>query len=585
MINILPTQTRAFRTFGWVQDPGNFRSLCDVTAIFDESSEVHARLRDEILPAAVEERDGKTRLIAALSARPLRISYGDLVGTSFTPRPSARCNGIVQAAVKGQRRPFIGDWPADNFVRWAQAFGFISYSYSDDSFEITEEGRRLTAARTSGGELNAPEREIMTDAIIAYPPAVRVLRLLAEEDAHLTKFELGKKLGFVGEDGFTSLPQGVLIRELAATRDAAEKNRMKADWDGSSDKYARMIAGWLQKLGLCRREEKRVTVVNAGKEFTESISHAYVITAAGLTALKRADGISRHARIAKNVSFEMMATKGGDREYVRSRRTYVLKYISECGGAASYEDIRGYLSSVGLRESTDTIRDDIQGLVNIGLSIKMDGESCRWNDAIRDFTLPLPQELTKSELTERKERLRDKLSCLPHDYLALIDLAYDGKQNRLFEMKVVELLTEECGFKGQHLGGGRRPDGVAYTKELPADYGLIIDTKAYSGGYSLPISQADEMERYVRENQTRNALVNPNLWWESFDPGISEFHFVFISGHFKGNVKTHIERIGLETGVTGGAVGIEKLLLLADGVKSGSMTLRDMLESILEAEE
>ena len=52
-----------------------------------------------------------------------KLKYSDLVGTAFNPRSSARCNGIVQATVKGQQRPFISDWPADNFVRWAQCLG------------------------------------------------------------------------------------------------------------------------------------------------------------------------------------------------------------------------------------------------------------------------------------------------------------------------------------------------------------------------------------------------------------------------------------------------------------------------------
>ena len=50
--------------------------------------------------------------------------------------------------MKGQVRDFISDWPADNFVRWAQALGFIKYNYFDDSFEITEEGLNLTGAKT-----------------------------------------------------------------------------------------------------------------------------------------------------------------------------------------------------------------------------------------------------------------------------------------------------------------------------------------------------------------------------------------------------------------------------------------------------
>lgn len=71
--------------------------------------------------------------------------------------------------------------------------------------------------------------------------------------------------------GFTSLPQTVLVRSLASSKDAKEKNKMKTDWDGSSDKYARMIAKWLEKLGLVKQEAKPVTVTLAGRKYTESI--------------------------------------------------------------------------------------------------------------------------------------------------------------------------------------------------------------------------------------------------------------------------------------------------------------------------
>ena len=66
------------------------------------------------------------------------------------------------------------------------------------------------------------------------------------EGAHLTKFELGKQLGFVGRGWLYQLPQTVLVRSLASSKDAKEKIKMKTDWDGSSDKYARMIAKWLE---------------------------------------------------------------------------------------------------------------------------------------------------------------------------------------------------------------------------------------------------------------------------------------------------------------------------------------------------
>lgn len=579
MIHLIPTETKRFRTFGWVQDPSDFRSLCDVVAIFDETSLKHKELVERTIPDLVEERDGRQRLLDALNQRPLRISYSDLVGTAFTPRSAARCNGIVQAVVKGQVRPFIGDWPADNFVRWAHALGFLRYTYQDDAFELTDAGKALAKARTEGFPLNAQEQELLTAAILAYPPAVRILNLLAE-GAHLTKFEIGKQLGFVGEDGFTSLPQSVLIRSLASMDDAKAKNKMKTDWDGSSDKYARIISKWMEKLGLAEQVAKPVTITFAGREYTESIGQAYMITGLGLSALNRARGRSRHKRLLKNVSFEMMATKGEDREYLRTRRTCVLKAVSEGKGTVTYEAIQKYLETVGLQEDEATIRDDVQGLIHIGLHIDAGERGCVWKDEINDLVLPMPKEITKSSLSEQKEELREQLKYLSHEYLSLVDLAYDSKQNRLFEMKVIELLTEECGFQGLHLGGSRRPDGVLYTVKLTDDYGIILDTKAYSSGYSLPISQADEMERYVRENQTRDELINPNKWWENFDPGLGSFYFLFVSGHFNGNIQAQLERISRNTGVLGAAASISQLLLLADAIKAGSVD-REMIPHLM----
>ena len=178
------------RTFGWVQDPGKIENLRKVVEVFDYNSETHKELRDKIIPKLVEERDGKSRFINELNKRPLYLKYSDLVGTAFIPRSSARCNGIVQAVIKGQRRPFISDWPADNFVRWAHALGFISYTYETDSFSITNLGLKYTNSEKGSEE----EKEILEYAFLSYPPVVRVLSLLSNGE-HLTKFEIGKQLG------------------------------------------------------------------------------------------------------------------------------------------------------------------------------------------------------------------------------------------------------------------------------------------------------------------------------------------------------------------------------------------------------
>ena len=254
MVTILHTGNTKSRTFGWVQNPSNFRSLCDVVAVFDQNSQKHRELIEKTLPELVGLENGRDDLVAALNARPLKISYLHLVGTGKTQRATAPCNAIIQAAVHGQgHKAYTDNWTADGFIRWAHCLGFIMYNYTDDTFSITESGLELSAAHETGEALNGEETRVLTEAMLSYPPAVRVLSLLAEENAHLTKFEIGRQLGFTGEGGFTSMPQSVFVRSLSKAADSNERKKMRANWEGSSDKYARMIASWLEKIGQMYR--------------------------------------------------------------------------------------------------------------------------------------------------------------------------------------------------------------------------------------------------------------------------------------------------------------------------------------------
>ena len=160
----------------------------------------------------------------------------------------------------------------------------------------------------------------------------------------------------------------------------------------------------------------------------------------------------------------------------------------------------------------------------------------------------------------------------------MVDLAYDSKQNRLFEMKTIELLINECNYKGLHLGGTRKPDGIVYTNNEVENYGIIIDTKAYSKGYNLPISQVDEMTRYVEENNKREKKRNPNEWWNNFDSNVKNFYFSFISGKFVGNIEEKLQRITLFTEIYGNAITVTTLLYIANEIKANRMKKSDIME-------
>lgn len=562
MIELRKMKNKNFRTFGWVQDPSDFKSLFKVVSIFDDESETYNNLVNGRINDLVEERDGKSHFLEELKRKPVKLKYSDLIGSSFIPRSSARCNGIVQATIKGQQRDFISDWPADNFIRWAQCLGFIKYNYFDDSFEITEEGLKWT--RSSSIE---DKKNLLEEAMLSYPPVVRILRLLSKGEV-LTKFEIGKKLGFIGEDGFTSLPQDILIMTLATTEDVKERNKLRTDTEGSADKYARMIAKWLVKLELLKQVTKEVEIKIGELTYREKIGQAYIITAKGIKALNRVNGKSKFSRIPKNISWEMLATKGNDRNYVRTRRALILKSLIDSKKGIKLDEIRDRLELNAISELYSVIKDDITGLINIGLNIEFINDKYFLNDEIKDFIIPIVDYSVKSEFNTEKDILREKLDHLSHEYLLLLDLAYDSKQNRLFEMKTIELLTNECKYNGLHLGGARKPDGIIYTNNEEENHGVIIDTKAYSNGYNLPISQIDEMTRYVVENNERDIKRNSNEWWKEFGNNVNKFYFSFISGKFVGNIEEKLKRITIFTNIYGNAIIIATLLYIANEIKA-----------------
>lgn len=565
MSNIeLSTKYSSKRSFGWSQDASDFKSLKNVVQVFDNESDFHNNLIVARIPMLVNDKELANRFQKILETNPLRITYSDLVGTHSTPRKNSPCNGIIQASVCGQVKQYLSDWASDSFLRWAHLCGFVKYNGEDDTFGITDDGIKFSRSKDDSQE----ENDCLLNAVLKYPPVTRILQLLSNGE-HLSKFEIGSQLGFVGDEGFTSLPQNVLLTSLAMTDDLSEKNKMRSDWDGSSDKYARQICKWLEKLGLVRQVEKEYKVNIGDKEYTEKLGQAYMITPDGLKAYRRLQGVNKVTKVSKNVFWEMLCPKATDRYYIRNRRAYLIKFLSDSNGAISLEKLQLKLKEVEFDESIDSIKDDIIGLQNIGLLIKESSKGYVLNDDIQNLVIPLNSTGTgKSDTLRLKDFCRDVLKNISHSYLNLIDLAYDSKSNRQFEMEVVDLLVSECGYKGLHLGGGRKPDGIIYTDTLKENYGTIIDTKAYSKGYSLPISQADEMRRYVEENNKRNEKINPNKWWDNFPKLLNRFNFMFVSSEFNGQFEEKLSNIANTTGINGAAMNVVNLLLFAENIKS-----------------
>ena len=212
----------AVRTFGWVQEAYKLENLKNVVSVFVPGSPVNRRLIEDKLVRLISDEDGKAEFIEELEADPVIVPYAHLKGKG-TPkgytRSNAPCSGIIQAVLPGQRKEYQSDWPADSFLRWAVSIGFLNYDRNGDTCSLSALGRSYAEAEAGSKE----EEEALTTAFLSYPPVCRVLSLLAAGD-HLTKFEIGAKLGFIGEAGFTSIPQHMILQGLSET---AEEDRAK----------------------------------------------------------------------------------------------------------------------------------------------------------------------------------------------------------------------------------------------------------------------------------------------------------------------------------------------------------------------
>ena len=554
-------------------------TLQRVVAIFEPNSDIAKWLLSERIPLLTDngllhnvvEWDKYTAMIC--SGLPIPYSALKGKGCGRGRRADAKCSGIVQAVIDAQKKveiivngekvamhkPYTDDWTADGYLRWAISIGFVEYNPEDDTCKISKLGIQFIYSSGTGF------KEVLGQAYLSYPPVCRILQLLANGE-HLTKFEIGRNLGFTSEAGFTSFPQNIWAQ--AYQEHPEERAIIRNNYEGSSDKYARMICSWLNEIGWVNISGKQVVEQYGGKSYSCTIAQAYTITALGRSNYKRAIGKSSSARVPKIVFMGMLSTKPVDKDYLRLRRALIIKYTEN--EYRSLDDIKNYLNSQGLDESTDTIKDDLQGLINIGLNYVLKSGCYKLVDEIKGLVIQ-SSKCEKGDVSLIKDKIRPYLNNVNQKYLLLVDLSLDGSSNLEFEIQTLDLLTNELNFNGCHLGGSRRPDGIIYYSAN----GLVIDNKAYSKGYALPRHHIDEMVRYLEENNKRDAGINPNEWWKEFDEGVSHFNFAFISSFFTGQYVPRLQEIKNRTGVNGAVWDVENLLLVAEALKRGSLSYAD----------
>lgn len=582
------------RTFGWVQNPGDLKKLKKVVGIFKAGSAENLDLVSNKLPLLLTygliSNDDYNDFIAELNKTDIEIDYSKLKGkgSGSRTRKDAICTGIIQAIIEAQqnktysdvagnsitiKKPYTDDWTAEGFLRWAISCGLLEYVKDDDKCKITPLGEELANAPD-----NSPaETEALTKALLSYPPVIRILSLLEAQDEQ-TKFDLGSKLGFKGEMGFTSMPQDAYLCDYCEATTAGERTNVRSNEEGDSDKYARGIASWCMQMGWVESNQKDVTETYRRKSYTAKLQ-TYSITRKGEKALIKARGNSSNPRLARVLMFEMLASnKVSSANYLRFVRACIIKALTSSD--KSTDQLKKALKGYELDVDDTAIKDHIEGLISIGLEITENAGKYRLLDKIECLEIPARTECVKDNVVDIKDRVRNKLIHLDHKYLALIDLAYSdaasrAKKNadaREFEIQTADLFTKELSFNGQRLGDSRKPDVII-------SYGLdgtIVDNKSYKDGFNISRTCADEMSRYINENNLRQKSLNPNEWWKNFDSTITAYTFLFITSYLKGQFEDQLEYVSnANGGIKGAAIGVESLLYLSAGIKAGRISHAD----------
>jgi hypothetical protein len=227
-------------------------------------------------------------------------------------------------------------------------------------------------------------------------------------------------------------------------------------------------------------------------------------------------------------------------------------------------------------------------LIGCGFDIELGERQVKLRDRLPQIVIPVFK--GSADITppseERKERLRGALKKLPLSMIELVDLAADCNEGEsrtkserasIFEYRVMELLTNECGLRGRHLGGPSRPDGVIYSDKA-TDGGCIVDAKAYRDGFSLSQSEADKMRRYLDDNVERDGVINPTRWWSEFPDEITNFGFLFVTNRLSVGFNDNVTRLVGRSKHLGGGVEIDALLMAADLIVAGLMTPTEFLQ-------
>lgn len=493
--------------YGWVQNTSNLSTIRDTVELIGDTIVSHNELMRRIIKNRVEQND---------------------LGEKGKWTWDARCR-----------------------IKAICASGMAEIDRSINGYRITELGKNLLKQPKSDKFykkrriLSLEEISIFRKGLLSNPPVVRILQILNEDRRNggigLSKYDVGRLLGFVGDVGFTHIEPEYVVR----CKGSFNKK------EGTADKWARTIISWLIQVKWVK-EAGKIDVY--GKELLV------------YTTTDEVDKVLRYdvKSTIKYIPSEMLCSKKHPfSKVIQIRRAYVLEMLRKSSIISKAELVNNLIEK-GIDIDEETLEFDIINLRQAGVQIFKEGNCYTLKDKIKlDICSSCDKKDVKNGLTDIDKTIEQYIikyaDSLPARLVEdLVRYGNGGPESaNMFEISVEKFFTN-IGYDAKCLGQGhgRVADVIACYKadKYANSYGLIIDAKAYSRPYSFPSADVRKMKEYIE--------LHGN---ELLEDKIPKHAFVFISSSFQ-NQDEKLKEISEATGIDGTAIEIYKLLEFGDKV-------------------
>jgi hypothetical protein len=489
--------------YGWVQNTSNLSTVRDTIDLVPEHGIRHIDLREKIK----EYRESQNNL-------PKRWTW------------DARCR-----------------------IKAIHAIGLVKLDRHIQGYELTALGRRLKACEKSTEIVNGlralsdAEIEIFKEGLLSNPPVIRVLELLNEDrrsdNKGLSKYDIGRQLGFVGDVGFTHIDPYWVIANGHSFNNK----------EGDADKWARTILSWLSQVGWA---------TDHGNEriFNRNLKLYSVIP--------DVDGVLRYdaSRVVRNVASEMLCSDHhAFPKLVQKRRVIILNALNE--SPLTINKLQELLKLNGIEASETACEFEILNLTNAGFRIENSAGYYKLKDNIIIDSPPFTG--AQVETPDETESLIEEMvvkyerTIPPRLIDHLIRFGYNGTKGAEFEAIVAEYFRF-LGYESEYLGQGRgRVTDILVKYKHPTiyanSYAIIVDAKATSSAYSFPASDKRKMKEYINTH-------GPQLLAEN----IPRHAFSFVSSRFVADYQNNLQEIENVTNIKGCAITVLLLLEVGDKI-------------------